>query len=42
MNEKEELSDLEQEENEITQQPTAKQAAEWLSGIFLKGTITLK
>ncbi len=39
MNEKEELSDIEQEENEITQQPTAKQAAEWLSGLryFFEG-----
>ncbi|GBL80342.1 hypothetical protein AVEN_92252-1 [Araneus ventricosus] len=33
MNEKENLSDFEQEENEITQRPTAKQAAEWLSGL---------
>ncbi|GBN24677.1 hypothetical protein AVEN_209881-1 [Araneus ventricosus] len=33
MIEKEELSDFEQEENEITQRPTAKQAAEWLSGL---------
>ncbi|GBM45231.1 hypothetical protein AVEN_63838-1 [Araneus ventricosus] len=32
MNQKEELSDFEQEENEITQRPTAKQAAEWLLG----------
>ncbi|GBN89220.1 hypothetical protein AVEN_3301-1 [Araneus ventricosus] len=44
MNETEEISDFEQEENEITQRPTAKQAAEWLSGLrhFLKGTITVK
>ncbi len=34
----EELSDLEQEVYEITQQPTAKQPA----GTFLKGSITLK
>ncbi|GBO27834.1 hypothetical protein AVEN_25218-1 [Araneus ventricosus] len=38
MNEKEELSDFEQE-NEITQRPTAKQADEWLSGLrhFFEG-----
>ncbi|GBL73637.1 hypothetical protein AVEN_230641-1 [Araneus ventricosus] len=34
MNEKEELSDFEQEENEITQRPTAKQADERLSGLM--------
>ncbi|GBM22995.1 hypothetical protein AVEN_172341-1 [Araneus ventricosus] len=33
MNEKEELSNFEQEENEIALRPTAKQAAEWLSGL---------
>ncbi|GBL99011.1 hypothetical protein AVEN_227521-1 [Araneus ventricosus] len=32
MNEKEELSDFEQE-NEITQRPTAKQVAKWLTGL---------
>lgn len=35
----EELSDLEQEENEIIQRPTVKQAAQWLSGLrhFFEG-----
>ncbi|GBO36065.1 hypothetical protein AVEN_13661-1 [Araneus ventricosus] len=39
MNEKEELSDFEQEENEINARPTAKQAAVWFLRLrhFLQG-----
>lgn len=34
VNEKKELSDFEQEQNGITQQPNVKQAAEWFSGLW--------